>query len=81
MVGLKLHHARVIDVSLVFKYETIPQMPCLNALCRSMMVDEPNHCHQKAVCAMRLMLQVVDNRAYTSIPDPVVFDTKSQRLR
>ncbi|AED90886.1 small RNA degrading nuclease 2 [Arabidopsis thaliana] len=78
---LKVDHARVIDTSLVFKYNYDGtrrplrlKRPSLNYLCKCILGYEvqkegvPHNCVHDAEAAMKLVLAILDNGAETSVP-------------
>ncbi|KAF8116885.1 hypothetical protein N665_0014s0145 [Sinapis alba] len=77
--ALKMDHARVIDTSLLFKYEIsgciekLPR-PSLDHLCKSVlgyeMLKSPGRCVHEAVASMKLVLAILEHGAHTSVPLP-----------
>ncbi|KAG7549620.1 Exonuclease RNase T/DNA polymerase III [Arabidopsis thaliana x Arabidopsis arenosa] len=78
---LKMDHARVIDTSLVFKYNYDGtrkplrlKRPSLNYLCKCILGYEvqkegvPHNCVHDAEAAMKLVLAILDNGVETSVP-------------
>ncbi|XP_023637150.1 small RNA degrading nuclease 2 isoform X2 [Capsella rubella] len=78
---LKMDHARVIDTSLVFKYNyggtrkpLRLKRPSLNYLCKCILGYEvqkegvPHNCVHDAEAAMKLVLAILDNGVETSVP-------------
>ncbi|CAH8363492.1 unnamed protein product [Eruca vesicaria subsp. sativa] len=77
--ALKMDHARVIDTSLLFKYDysggigKLPR-PSLDHLCKSVlgyeMLKSPGRCVHEAVASMKLVLAILEHGAHTSVPLP-----------
>ncbi|XP_010491085.1 PREDICTED: small RNA degrading nuclease 2-like [Camelina sativa] len=78
---LKMDHARVIDTSLVFKYNYDGtrkplrlKKPSLNYLCKCILGYEvqkegvPHNCVHDAEAAMKLVLAILENGVKTSVP-------------
>ncbi|XP_059296334.1 small RNA degrading nuclease 3-like isoform X2 [Lycium ferocissimum] len=76
LCALKLDHARVIDISYVFKYRDQPsyRRPSLNSLSKSVLgfelrkKDSPHNCLDDACTAMKLVLAIVELGADNIIP-------------
>ncbi|KAF2616110.1 hypothetical protein F2Q70_00007993 [Brassica cretica] len=77
--ALKMDHARVIDTSLLFKYDISPCIgklprPSLDHLCKSVLGYEipksPGRCVHEAVASMKLVLTILEHGAHTSVPLP-----------
>ncbi|CAH8392517.1 unnamed protein product [Eruca vesicaria subsp. sativa] len=76
---LKMDHARVIDTSLLFKYDfsesigKVP-MPTLDHLCKSVLGYEMQkslgRCVHEAVATMKLVRAILEHGADTSVPLP-----------
>lgn len=78
--ALKMDHARVIDTSLLFKYDfsgacigKLPR-PSLDHLCKSVlgyeMPKSTGRCVYEAVASMKLVLAIVEHSVETSVPLP-----------
>ncbi|VVB18225.1 unnamed protein product [Arabis nemorensis] len=86
---LKIDHARVIDTSMVFKYDGAPtsRRPSLNNLCKSILGHEvrkegaAHHCVHDAAAAMKLVLAVVEKGIDTTIAQSVeMMEAEKTRL-
>ncbi|KAH0888984.1 hypothetical protein HID58_051413 [Brassica napus] len=77
--ALKMDHARVIDTSLLFKYDISPCIgklprPSLDHLCKSVLGYEipksRGRCVHEAIASMKLVLAILEHGARTSVPLP-----------